>query len=43
MYLPVSQPPNWCCLHSVVRTSVDPMTLEPKVRRLVSSMNSDIP
>jgi predicted permease len=23
MYLPASQLPNWCCLHSVVRTSVD--------------------
>jgi putative ABC transport system permease protein len=43
MYLPASQLPNWCCLNSVVRTTVDPMSLEPEVRRLVSSMNNDIP
>jgi len=43
MYLPASQLPNWCCLNSVVRTSVDPMSLEPQVRQLVSSMNGDIP
>jgi len=42
MYLPTSQVPTWCCLYSVVRTSLDPMSLEPQVRRLVSSMNSDI-
>jgi putative ABC transport system permease protein len=43
MYLPASQLPNWCCLNSVVRTSVDPMSLEPEVRQLISSMNDDIP
>ena len=43
MYLPASQMPTWCCLRSVVRTSVDPMSLEPEVRRLVTSMNGDIP
>jgi len=43
MYLAASQTPNWCCLYSVVRTSVDPMSLEPEVRRLVSSMDRDIP
>ena len=43
MYLPVGQLPNWCCLRSVVRTSVDPMSLEPAVRRLVSSMDSNLP
>ncbi|HEV2710904.1 MAG TPA: ABC transporter permease [Edaphobacter sp.] len=43
MYLPASQLPNWCCLNSVVRTSVDPMSLESAVKRLVSSMNGDIP
>jgi ABC-type antimicrobial peptide transport system permease subunit len=35
--------PTWCCLRSVVRTSVDPTSLEPEVRRLFASMNSDIP
>jgi putative ABC transport system permease protein len=43
MYLPVSQLPNWCCLRSVVRTWVNPMSLEPAVRRLVSSMDPDLP
>lgn len=43
IYLPVSQLPNWCCLRSVVRTSGDPMDLEPTVRRLVSSMDPNLP
>jgi putative ABC transport system permease protein len=43
MYLPVSQMPTWCCLRSVVRTSMDPISLELEVRRLVSSMDRDIP
>jgi putative ABC transport system permease protein len=43
MYLPVSQMPTWCCLRSVVRTSMDPINFEPEVRRLVSSMDRDIP
>jgi putative ABC transport system permease protein len=43
MYLPASQMPTWCCLKSVVRTSVDPMSLETEVRQLVSSMDRDVP
>jgi predicted permease len=43
MYLPASQLPTWCCLSSVVRTSVDPMSLEPAVRKLVAAMDADIP
>ena len=43
MYLPESQVPDWCCLRSVVRTSMDPISFEPEVRRLVSSMDRDIP
>jgi putative ABC transport system permease protein len=43
MYVPASQVPQWCCLYSAVRTSIDPASLEPDVRRLVSSMDSDIP
>jgi len=43
MYLPISQVPTWCCLSSVVRTAVDPRSLEPEVRQLVSSMDRDIP
>jgi putative ABC transport system permease protein len=43
VYLPVNQMPTWCCLRSVVRTSMDPISLEPEVRRLVSSIDRDIP
>jgi putative ABC transport system permease protein len=43
MYLPANQLPGWCCLRSVVRTSVDPLSLEPSVRQLVASMDSNIP
>ena len=43
MYLPASQLPNWCCLRTVVRASVDPLSLEPSVRQLVASMDSNIP
>jgi putative ABC transport system permease protein len=43
MYLPASQLPNWCCLYSVVRTSVDPRSLEPAVQQLVSALDRDIP
>ena len=42
-YLPASQLPNWCCLYSVVRTGMDPLSVEPEVRNLVASMDPDIP
>ncbi len=42
-FLPSAQFPGWCCLVSVVRTSVDPSSLEPTVRQLVSSMDKDLP
>jgi predicted permease len=42
-YLAASQLPNWCCLYTVARTRVDPVSLEPEVRHLVSSMDGDIP
>jgi len=42
-YLPAAELPQWCCLYSMVRTKVDPMSLEPAVRNLVSSMDRDIP
>jgi len=42
-FLPAAQLPTWCCLVSVVRTSVDPHALEPAARRLVASMDKDIP
>ena len=43
MYLPASQLSDWCCLSSVVRTKVDPLSLELSVRQLVSSLDKDIP
>jgi predicted permease len=43
MYLPAAQLPGWCCLYSVVRTSVDPRSLEPAVQQLVSALDRDIP
>lgn len=42
-YLPASQLPDWCCLYTVARTSVAPLSLEPAVRNLVASMDRDIP
>jgi hypothetical protein len=43
IYLPASQLPNWCCMYSVVRTSLDPLSLRPAVEQLVSSLDHDVP
>ncbi len=43
MYLPADQLPTWCCLRTVMRTSVSPLSLETPVRELVSSLDSNIP
>jgi predicted permease len=43
MYLPASQLNTWCCLYSVVRTSLDPQSLEASVQRIVAAMDKDIP
>lgn len=42
-YLPASQLGSWCCLYSVVRTPLDPQSLAPQMRKLVASMDRDIP
>jgi predicted permease len=42
-YLPASQLPAWCCLYTMARTGMDPMSLEPEARNLVASMDRDIP
>jgi predicted permease len=42
-YLPASQLSNWCCLYTVIRTTMDPLALEPEVRKLLASMDRDIP
>ena len=43
MYLPASQVDTWCCLYSVLRSSLDPISLEASVQRLVADMDKDIP
>ncbi|WP_263353491.1 ABC transporter permease [Acidicapsa acidisoli] len=43
MYLPSSQLSHWCCLHTVLRTSVEPLSLEPDARQVVASMDKEIP
>jgi putative ABC transport system permease protein len=43
MYVPASQLSDWCCLYTVVRTSVDPLSLEPSIRHLVSTLDKNIP
>ena len=43
MYLAAGQMPTWCCLYTVVRSSVDPLSLEPSMRQIVSSLDKDIP
>jgi predicted permease len=43
MYVPASQLNTWCCLYSVVRTSLDPTSLGASVQHLVSQMDKDIP
>jgi predicted permease len=43
MYLPASQLNTWCCLYSVVRTSLDPLSLEASVQRIVATMDKEIP
>jgi putative ABC transport system permease protein len=43
MYLPADQLPEWCCLYSVVRTSLDPRSLESSVQRIVAARDKDIP
>ena len=42
-YVPARQLSNWCCMYTVARTSMDPVALEPEVRKLVASMDPDIP
>ncbi|MFZ0808929.1 MAG: ABC transporter permease [Candidatus Sulfotelmatobacter sp.] len=43
MYVPAAQLPSWCCLYSVVRTSLAPASLSASVQRIVSEMDKDIP
>jgi putative ABC transport system permease protein len=43
MYPPAAQLPNWCCLYTVVRTSLDPVSVATSVQQIVSAMDKDIP
>jgi putative ABC transport system permease protein len=43
MYVPASQLERWCCLYSVVRSTVDPISLEQSIRQVVTSMDREIP
>ncbi len=42
-YLSASQFPKWCCMFSVVRTAVEPLSLETQAKLVVSSMDPNIP
>jgi putative ABC transport system permease protein len=42
-YLPATQFPKACCMYSVVRTQVEPLSLEPAAKNLVASMDRNIP
>ncbi|HEY1902181.1 MAG TPA: ABC transporter permease [Terracidiphilus sp.] len=42
-YLAASQFPKWCCMYSVVRTGLEPLSLEPEAKLLVASMDGNIP
>lgn len=43
MYLPASQLGNWCCLFTVVRSSVNPQSLASSVQGILSNMDKNIP
>lgn len=43
MYAPADQLDNWCCLHTVVRSSVDPQSLMVSIRQILSGLDKDIP
>ena len=43
MYLPASQLGNWCCLTTVVRSSVDQQSLAASIQRILSNLDKNIP
>ena len=43
VYLPAAQLDRWCCLYSVVRTSLDPTGLAASIQRIVAESDKDIP
>jgi predicted permease len=42
MYVPASQLDAWCCVYSVVRSRVDPISVEQSMRKLIASMDKEI-
>jgi putative ABC transport system permease protein len=43
MYLPAAQLSNWCCLYTVVRSSIDQQSLAASVQRILANMDKNIP
>jgi putative ABC transport system permease protein len=43
MYVPAAQLNTWCCLYTVVRTSLDPTSLGASVQRIVADVDKNIP
>jgi putative ABC transport system permease protein len=43
MYVPASQLYTWCCVYSVVRTSLDSTSLAASAQQIVSQLDKDIP
>ena len=43
MYLPADQLHTWCCLYTVLRTSLDPTSVAATVQHIVSEIDKDIP
>jgi len=43
MYLPATQVGNWCCLSTVVRSSIDQQSLTARIQRILANMDKNIP
>ena len=43
MYLPANQLGNWCCLYTVVRSSVDQQSMAASIQKILSDLDKDIP
>jgi len=43
MYLPASQLGSWCCLRTVVRSSLGPQSLGASIQRILANMDKNIP
>jgi putative ABC transport system permease protein len=43
MYAPADQLDTWCCMYTIVRSTVDPVSLEQSIRKTVASMDGELP